>query len=175
MEYLEAGLKLGLPIFLMSWWVHSWLMRKGLVDRSASRKETEQAVKEYKKASKESEAEQDDFWTGRWLKFGGGFYGLTALWTFIVFELKDIWWLFTNIPEVIDLISSGIWNVVGAFIVNQAMNFAQAFSWIVNWGGSGFSLIWFFASYIGFYIGMKAAQRQDIKELSSLKIFSTQK
>jgi len=163
MDYIEAILSLGLPVAIMSWWVHSWMYRNNLIDKRANHKETDEAVKEIRKTSKDTGVQTGDYWTNKWLRFGGGFYGLTALWTFIVIEAQEIWWLITNIPTVIELLSSGIFNVAIAFIKNQAMTFAQAFSWVVNWGGSGFSLIFFFSAYIGFYLGMKLASLLDIK------------
>ncbi len=157
MEYFEAGLKLGLPIMMMSWWVHSWLFRNGLLDPHASQRETEQEVRKIRKSTKKSEVQYGDFWTKKWLKFGGGFYGLTALWTFLVLEIQGLWWLLTNYQSALDILSNGFVYVVVTFIKNQVMSFVQAFSWVVNWGDSGFSLIWFFSAYLGFYLGMKAA------------------
>ena len=167
MNIIEAIISLGLPVSIMSWWVHSWMYRNNLLDKQASHKETDQAVKEIRKASNETGVQTGDYWTNKWLRFGGGFYGLTALWTFIVIEVQEIWWLITHIPTVIDLLSNGIFHLAIAFIKNQAMTFAQAFSWVVNWGGSGFNLIFFFSAYIGFYLGMKLASHMDIKVATS--------
>ncbi len=163
MEYIEAALKLGLPVMIMSWWVHSWLIRNDLLEREFSDKETDEAVKNIRKSKQNLNIESNDYWTNKWLRFGGGFYGLTALWTFIVIELQGLLWVVTNFSAVVDLFSDGIVKAFVNFLVNQAMSIAHAFSWVVNWGGSGFSLIWFFAAYIGFYLGMKAAKQEDIK------------
>ena len=164
MEYIEAAIKLAIPVMMMSWWVHSWLVRNGLVDPKSSQKETEEAVKNIRKSDEQASSDTGDFWTRRWLKFGGGFYGLTALWTFVVIEIKDFFWLITHPQQAIELLSSGFVNVLVAFLQNQAMNFVQAFTWIVNWSGHGFSLIWFFAAYGGFYVGMKLAKEKDVIE-----------
>ena len=164
MEYLEAAFTLGLPVMIMSWWVHSWLYRTNLIERRASIKETDNSIKEIRKSSKGDGDKIGDYWTNKWLRFGGGFYGLAALWTFIVIELQELWYVITNIGQVIDSLSAGFVIVAISFVKNQAMNLAQAFSWVVGWGNSGFSLIYFFSAYIGFYLGMKVAQVWDIRE-----------
>lgn len=148
----------------MSWWVHSWMYRNNLIDRHANHKETERAIKEIHQTSKNDGVQTGDYWTNKWLRFGGGFYGLTALWTLIVIEIKELWWVVTHIPAVIELLSSGLFNLIIAFIKNQAVNFAHAFSWVVNWGNSGFSLICFFSAYLGFYCGLKMATQRDMKD-----------
>ena len=99
LDILEALLKLGLPMVLMSWWVYSWLYRTGRLDPQGSRKEHENQLKLMRKQQKKERAagrkakldgkqntDPEDFWLQKWMWFGGGFYGMAALWTLLVVE-----------------------------------------------------------------------------------------
>ena len=48
------------------------------------------------------------------------------------------------------------------FLKNQIMNFASAFSWIVQWA-DGFSLIYFLSAYLGYWAGQNLAKKWDAK------------
>lgn len=178
-EYLLDLIKLGVPLMLLSWWLYSALYRKKLIDKHASRKDTKRAVKNYRKDLKQSENSKkatladtafngddtaDDFWLAKILRFGGGFYGLTALWTFIVLEVKGAWQLVVGLPAFIENFSGGIFELLMLFIKNQFLNFTRAFTWIVQWA-DGFSIAVIVFAYLGYLAGMNLAKRWDAKEV----------
>lgn len=179
LEYIQAAIKLGLPLLLMSWWVYSALYRKKLINKNADRGETERAVKNYRKEFKQAEKakkaalkkkafsevnseHEDDYWTAKWMRFGGGFYGLTAVWTFLYLEVKDIWQFIVGFPAFVEEFSGGAFDLLLMFLKNQVMNFASAFSWIVQWA-DGFSLIYFLSAYLGYWAGQNLAKKWDAK------------
>lgn len=184
-DYLEAAIKLGLPMVFMSWWVYSWLYRRGHVDKKANRKQTEvelkalkQARKSAKKASKasasssdahdsvadetDSSLDDDNIWLNKWMWLGGGFYGLAALWTLIVVEVQEFIQFLGAIPEFITRFLNGPVDVLVAVLLNQIGNLVAAFTWVTYWRG-GFSLVWFFAAYFGYLAGIQLAKRVDAK------------
>ena len=183
-DYIEAAIKLGLPVMLISWWVYSNLYRKKLLDKSSNRKETKQAVKNYRKELKHAEKvkkatsqenvtltydegdnAKNDFWVTKWLRFGGGFYGLCAIWTLIVLEVQGLVQLILNLPSFMESYSVGVFGLIYLFLKNQIKNFTESISWVVNWGG-GFNLLWILLAYFGYMGGMQLAKRWDARDLS---------
>ena len=53
-ELLEASLKLGLPMVILSWFLFSKLYRDGRLEVAASRKEAEAELKAQRKAAKKA-------------------------------------------------------------------------------------------------------------------------
>jgi len=189
-EILEACLKLGAPMAILSWGIFSWLHSKGKLDIRADRKAISTELKQMRKNEKKQRAEakkgkknENDFSNflqlrdskpsqaeenaemlyGRWMWFGGGFYGLAALWTFAVVEVLDILGFIYNFPGFAKLFEHGVWSLVGDLIANQIMNIVSAFVWFNYWSGSSPVWLWFVVAYLGYLLGMELAKRQ-IKE-----------
>jgi len=189
LDILEAMIKMGIPLMLMSWWAFSALYRANLIDKSADRKRTEKAVASYRKelkaaekakkkalkssAFKSSSVDDDhldqfdpsntDFWITKWMRFGGGFYGLAALWTLLVLEAQELWQFAWSLPTFITDFSGGLIDLLVMFLQNQIMNIVTALSWIVKWT-EGFSLTLLIVAYLGYSGGIQLAKRWDAKE-----------
>ena len=96
-----------------------------------------------------------DFLANKWLSFGGGFYGLVAVLTYIIVEAQEIFDLF-SMPESGSEIFSGISiGMLVNFFIDSLMNFVTAISWPVYWMNTGNAPFWkwFLAAYGGYITG----------------------
>jgi hypothetical protein len=101
----------------------------------------------------------------KWLYFGGGFYGLMALITFVVIEVKEIFGFITNFS--LSTISGNfslhqLINAIVDIFVNGIMNLVSAFVWFQYWDEqidmqNGW--YWLVAAYLGYLSGTHLAKR----------------
>ncbi|NND81342.1 MAG: hypothetical protein HKN50_02815 [Gammaproteobacteria bacterium] len=95
----------------------------------------------------------------RWTWFGGGFYGLAALWTFVVIETLDVFRFVFAFPGFTAIFEHGIISALVSLLVNQFTNIASAFTWFHYWYEQSVPLALLIA-YIGYWLGLKIAQYQ---------------
>ncbi|MFT6046305.1 MAG: hypothetical protein ACI9WC_002010 [Arenicella sp.] len=162
---LEAVFKLGVPILVLSWLLFSWLYREGRLEIKADRKATAGSLREMKKASKQKDVGGQNYIYDKWMWFGSGFYGLAALWTFLVMEMVDILNLILNFPGFTSLLADGFIKVIVRGLLNQLENIVSAFVWFNYWS-EGSPVIWLVVAYFGYLGGIELARRFNI-ELSS--------
>ncbi|MCW8869519.1 MAG: hypothetical protein OQK49_02345 [Proteobacteria bacterium] len=95
-----------------------------------------------------------DFLANKWLAFGGGFYGLVAVLTYIIVEAQEIIDLF-DMPGEGDVFSGISIGMLINFFIDSLMNFITAISWPVFWMNTGNAPFWkwFLAAYIGYLVG----------------------
>ncbi len=131
---------------------------------SASRKESEKQIADLRKRSKKngdkalSNKALGDILTAKWMTFGGSFYSIVALWTFLVIEVQEALQFIATLPEFIQTNKSGVFDLAIMFIVNQAQTFGQAFAWVVYWGDDHhFSPAHLIVAYIAYLAGLKLA------------------
>lgn len=92
----------------------------------------------------------------KWMAFGGGFYGVVAVLTYIVVEFREVVDFFTSEGSLVEtIVSLGIGDLVNLFI-NSIMNFVTAISWPAYWlnkteGHSAW--VWFLVVYSGYLTG----------------------
>jgi hypothetical protein len=156
-EILRALLLLGLPMFVLSWFLFFRLYQRRALDRADDEKTSREKLKALKKQVKERGV-ADDLLQHRWMKFGGGFYGAAALWTFVVIELTDVRRLLVDFPGFAALFDDGIISLVVGIFVNQIQNFVSAMVWFVYWGSDGSMLAWVAVAYGGWLTGVSLAR-----------------
>ncbi|KAA3652275.1 MAG: hypothetical protein DWP95_00080 [Proteobacteria bacterium] len=96
-----------------------------------------------------------DFLANKWLTFGGGFYGLVAVLTYIIVEAREVFDLL-SMPSGSEGIFSGISiGMIIRFFIDSLMNFITAISWPVYWMNTGQAPFWqwFMAAYGGYLAG----------------------
>lgn len=163
-ELLEASLKLGLPMVILSWFLFSKLYRDGRLEIAASRKEAEAELKAQRKAAKKatnSTSAKNDALYDKWMWLGGGFYGLAGLWTLFIVEVNDLLRFIGGLPEFIDTFNGGFFELFMMFLMNQFSNLIAAFAWFTYWSDGGFMAWWFLVAYVGYLAGMELAKRKD--------------
>ncbi|MBT8062758.1 MAG: hypothetical protein KJO85_08740 [Gammaproteobacteria bacterium] len=167
----EVIWKLAIPVgglsFLMVWWA----LRKGVLSETgglkALGKEIEAMGKLHKDKKKESPRVNPLH--GKWLKFGGGFYGTVALYTYGLIEWVEIRETIERFGGFSSFIGELSINLFINMFINGLMNFIAAISWPVYWireFGSNHMWIWFLVAYGAYWLGMRMAQWLVLKERS---------
>ncbi|TGD71091.1 hypothetical protein E4634_19805 [Mangrovimicrobium sediminis] len=160
LDILTALLIAGLPLFLLSLLLVSWALHRGWLT-GTSVKELQGSLDALKKSQKDkNNSNKVDPALGKWLRFGGGFYGLVALYTLLVIELVDVFRFLAGLAElVIDLRLGAVVGLAIEFFVNAIMNFVTAIAWPAYWladSRDAWQLLFF--AYAGYWLGIKTAQ-----------------
>ena len=161
-EILILAVTLGVPVGFMSWLVFSWLYADNKLDLEAERKTIAANLKQMKKSSR-SEQKDLNYMHRKWMWFGGGFYGLAALWTFFIVEVMDFLRFASNFPGFAKLFENGIANMVVNLISNQVGNIVNAFVWFNYWSDKSI-VITALIAYLGYLAGVQLAKRDARKK-----------
>jgi hypothetical protein len=160
-EIIIAVLKAGLPVGLATYALVWWALKKDYLGSVASLKDVEQGVKRLSK-DKAGKKNRDPL-HNKWLAFGGGFYGVVGLLTYVVVELGEIRDFFMQFESIGALISSLSIDLFIGLIIDGLMNFMVALAWPVYWIssiGGGRIWIWFGIAYAGYWAGVRIALHQ---------------
>lgn len=164
-EIIEAVLKAALPLGVLSYFLFRWSLKAGRLEGVGDRKAFKAEMKAMKKSAKKKKAKSRNPVHNKWMKFGGGFYGLVGLWTFLVIEVKEVYDFATGYRGMDSLVETlSATSFVGLaveFIVNSFQNFITAIVWPVYWPDvldSERIWLWLIAGYGGYWLGMKAAR-----------------
>ena len=153
-EVLKAAFMAGVPVAVATVFLAAWAIRRGHLDLLEENQADENA--------RDEQAKPDDPVLGKWVAFGGGFYGLMALLTYIHSEAIDLWGSLTAYGSLSGLLAA---LSVGFFVdlfVEAMMNFVVAITWFMYWPDeihmrNGW--IWLGAAYVGYHVGMRIAQQ----------------
>jgi len=168
-DIIKAILYAGFPIGCFSFLMVYYAYQKGYLSpeitiRSAF-KDKHNDDRQLSKKNKKSLI----FLHSKWVGFGGGFYGLVALVTFLYIELKQIVEFFisaTGLQSFLNLLS--ISAFIGMFI-DSIMNMIKALVWFVYWPEifdmSNF-FIWVLIAYLGYRLGSYLAQQYALKHFA---------
>ena len=166
--FLEAIIKLGIPMVMLSWIIFTLLYGEGELDRKADRKSTHAQVKKIKKTfAKKKQGNGADYVVGKWMWFGSGFYGLAALWTFAVIEILEIIRVILNPATIIEAFADGLVAALIDLAINQFSNLISAFVWFGYWSDDGV-IPWLIVAYAGYFIGVEAARREEDLQIQPL-------
>lgn len=180
LDLLNAVFKLGLPLAGASWFLFDRMYGDGNLERSADRKALKLQMKSMKaalkseKKKKEKKKEKDgeeavkvekkprthaDIVFDKWMWFGSGFYGLAALWTFVIIELTDLYNFIFHFPGLSVLFGDGVMELIVNLLVNQLQNIVTAFVWFSFWDADSI-LLWVLVAYGGYWVGIEIARRE---------------
>ena len=163
-ELLEAVIKLGLPVFGVSWWAIHSRYKKGDIAPGADNRAVKSNLKEFRKKWRKNKKSEYNLFENKWMRFGGGFYGITALTTFILIELGDLLSFFGNITAIEDLFSNGLIDLAVNILVDQIRNFVTSVIWFTFWADGDRSIfIWVGIPYASYLLAVKSASRFDSK------------
>jgi hypothetical protein len=97
----------------------------------------------------------------KWFSFGGGFYGLVALYTWLVIEWNEVWGFLSDLPGIVFSVDLGaLIGLVVGFFIESLMNFITAIAWPIYWlDVAGNPWVWIAVAYGGYWLGIKAAQQ----------------
>ncbi len=158
-----------LPLFLLSFALVWWALHRGRLEgRSVS--ELQRSIQSLGKARKDKEKPQKvDPALEKWFRFGGGFYGLVALYTWLLIEWDEVWGFLTGLGDIVIRIDlGGLISLVIVFFIESIMNFVTAIAWPAYWLGEARQpWLWVILAYGGYWLGIKAA-RKTFRERSAM-------
>ncbi len=162
----------GLPVAVLTWYLFLRLYKAGKLDRSLGHKALKPELKALKKQNKDKQTRSTHLLHNRWMRFGGGFYGLAGLWTFIVVEVKDTAGFVWDFPGFEALFADGVISLLADVLANQITNFVTAITWFVYWGKDGVGIpISMAVAYLSYLLGMHLARKDTEVSLSGLSSF----
>jgi hypothetical protein len=158
-ELPRAILEIGLPVALLSWLLFYRLYSRGELARDADRKAIGASLKSIRKAQKESKQASDSLLHAKWMKFGGGFYGVAAAWTLIYIEASGAVGAIAHPSTVQDMFRNGIGGFIAQQISGQVSSLVDAAIWFTWWPGRGHNpIVWFGVAYAAFIAGLELAR-----------------
>ncbi len=167
-EVIWALLLVGIPVGIFTLALVWWALKRGYLkestDTSALRLELKTMSKSNKKKKKQAAAVENELQhplQKKWAKFGGGFYGIVAFFTYIVIEVREVITTIMHLGGFIDFIMQLNFNVIVQMFVQAMLNFVSAMVWPVYWMQrieTGRVWVWFLMAYAGYWAGLKLAQ-----------------
>ncbi len=158
-ELPRAILEIGLPVAVLSWLLFYRLYSRGELARDADRKAIGASLKSIRKAQKESKATADSLLHTKWMKFGGGFYGVAAAWTLIYIEASGVIGVIAHPSTAQDMFRNGVGGFIAQQITGQVNTFVDAATWFNWWPGRGHNpIVWFGVAYLAYIAGLELAR-----------------
>ncbi len=150
----------GLPLFVLSFALVSWALHTRRLS-GGTVKALQESMKALGTAQKDKKQRQKiDPVMDKWLRFGGGFYGLVALYTWILIELGDVANFLSGLWDVLISLKPGaIIGLLLELFIESIMNFVAAIAWPAYWlAESRHPFLLLVAAYVGYWFGIKAAR-----------------
>lgn len=162
MDLIKALFYAGMPVqiftFLMVYYAYHKSYLTSDVNIRDVFKDKKNPDKKLSKANKKSLL----FLHSKWVTFGGGFYGLLALLTFIYIELEQTVQFLINVTGLQSFLNLLTFDAIFSMIIESFTNMIKALLWFSYWPDV-FDMeniaIWFIAAYIGYRFGANLAQR----------------
>jgi hypothetical protein len=176
-ETLRALLNMGLPVGFFSFGLVWWAISRGYLNGdggvtgigkeikalSDERKKTNKERKKIKKGKapdRSLEERKFDPVQEKWMKFGGGFYGVVAFYTYVVIEWNEIVDFVSGFGGFIAMFGRISVAALIELMVNSIVNFIAAIAWPFYWvsnAQSEFFWVWFMVAYAGYWAGIRLA------------------
>jgi hypothetical protein len=161
--FLRATVELGLPVAALSWLLFYRLYHRGELARDADRKAIRESLKLIRSEAKKSKTPSDSVLHAKWMRFGGGFYGVAALWTLVVMEASGIIGAIADPSSLEGMFHGGLVEFGVNLLVNQLTSFVQALVWFSWWSGEEHHVFgWIAVAYIGYIVGLNLARHETV-------------
>lgn len=160
--WIEAALKLGLPMSVLGWLIFNWLYGADQLSREDGHQAIRTRLDEIRKRHKTSKSRHGNYLYKQWIFFGGGFYGLAVLWTLLVIELRELAGFIFNF-DLAALMADGFIALVVNVVLSQLGNVVIALLWFAYWSdGTGQAVVaWVFMAYGGYLLGIHFAREGE--------------
>lgn len=159
-DIFSALLTAGLPLFLLSFALVSLALHRERL-AGGSVKELQGNIQALGKSQKDKRTRREiNPALSKWFSFGGGFYGLVALYTWLLIESDEAADFLRGLGGVvINLDPGALFGLVLELLIESLINFLLAIGWPVYWQAeSDNALLLLTAAYAGYWLGIKAAQ-----------------
>jgi len=167
-EVVWAALLVGAPVAVFTLALVRWALQHGHLkessDTGALRRELKAMSGKGKKRKKKSDVERQEKLhplQKKWAKFGGGFYGVVAFFTYIVIEVREVINTIAHLGGFIDFLAKLDFSLIIQMLVQAVLNFVSAMIWPVYWMQrieTHQVWVWFVMAYAGYWAGLKLAQ-----------------
>jgi len=171
-EFFWALIMVGIPIGIFTLALVWWALQGGHFKESsnvdalkremkAMSQGRKKGSKKKTRAEKKEESKKLHPLQRKWAKFGGGFYGIVAFFTYIVVEVLEIISTVSNFGGIFDFLKQLNFNVIVEMLVQALINFITAMAWPAYWItriDTNQVWIWFLMAYAGYWAGLKLAQ-----------------
>ena len=167
-EFFWAVLMAGLPIAAFTLALVWWALTHGHLQESTDSKALEREIKGMAKTGKKAgrnrnskDAKPQHPLQKKWAKFGGGFYGIVAFFTYIVVEVIEVTTMIANFGGFIDFLKQLDIGVIIRIFIEALTNFITAMVWPVYWMDrieTNQVWVWFAVAYGGYWLGLRQAQ-----------------
>ena len=164
--FIKLLANLGIPVFLVTWYLFRRLYQRGELTSGADY----DTIKSHLKNIKKQKTGRENLLHKNWMKFGGGFYGVTAATTLVWIELVDLWSLIFDFPGFAALFGDGLVSFLVGVVVNQFQNFIQAAVWFAYWNDGVNIFITFAVAYCSYLLGVRAGERTIQEWLDRLNL-----
>jgi hypothetical protein len=163
-EVFWAIFMVGLPVAVFTTAIVWWSLQQGHFGESL---DTKALGREIKAMSKKSKKKGEEAKTKlhpvqkKWAKFGGGFYGIVGLFTYIVIEFFEIISMIRNVGGFFQFLKNFDIDVIIEIFISALTNFIAALVWPFYWMqriDTDQTWIWFVIAYAGYWLGLKLAQ-----------------
>jgi len=162
LDLVRAIIYAGLPVLIFTFLMVYYAYYKGYLTSDVSIrdvfKDKKNTDKKLSKANKKSLL----FLHSKWMSFGGGFYGLVSLLTFIYIELDQMVKFLINATGWQSFLDLLTFNAIISMILESFMNMIKAFLWFRYWPDvfdMESMIIWFIVAYLAYRFGTYLAQR----------------
>ena len=168
MEFLidlfKALLLAGVPVAVFTLVLVRWALNRGYFQETSNTRALGREMKAMRKSRKKgngSEQAPQHPLQKKWAKFGGGFYGIMAFFTYIVVETTDITTTIVNFGGFMDFLKQLNIGLVINMLIEALTNFITAMIWPAYWLDridSNQPWVWLAIAYGGYWLGLKQAQ-----------------
>jgi hypothetical protein len=104
----------------------------------------------------------------KWMKFGGGFYGVVAFYTWLVIEYRDIAGFIEQFNGLGGFLANLGPSLLVSIFVESLLNFIAAMVWPATWLTDlrgELVVVWLIAAWLGYRVGTQLALRQRHTEV----------
>jgi len=167
LEVLWASIMVGVPIAVFSFAMVWWALERGHFKEANDTKALERELKAMSKQNKKDKKDKSKGGASmhpvlkKWGDFGGGFYGIVGLFTYVVIETRELIDMVIDFGGFIEFLKQLDIGVIISVFISAIINFVAAIMWPFYWLkriDTDQSWIWFVMAYAGYWAGMKAAQ-----------------
>ncbi len=159
-DLFRALYSAGLPMFLLAFAMVWWALYRGRLEGETF-SDLQASIQALGKARKDKENRQkEDPALEKWFRFGGGFYGLVALYTWLLIEWDDVADFLGGLASIALRLELGaLITLFVNLLIESVMNFVTAIAWPAYWlSVAGNPWIWIGVAYGGYWLGIRAAQ-----------------
>ena len=164
-ELVEALFKLVLPVAILSFVMVSWALENGHLNGNSKVRALKKEMKALSKDKSGVKRKQNPIHR-QWTKFGGGFYGIVALYTFGLVEWDELRNFIANFGGFVAFIKQFGLDTLIEIFVEGIKNFVAAIAWPLYWMrefDSGQFWIWGGLAYVAYWLGARYAQKLAMK------------